>query len=65
MPEMATSDRHSEHAEARPERARWPRLAAAPHPRLRALLPRGYVGFTEATTPGGWSCPRPPRFPWW
>jgi AraC-like DNA-binding protein len=51
MPEMATSDRHTEHAEARPERARWPRLAAAPHPRLRTLLPRGYVGFTEATTP--------------
>jgi AraC-like DNA-binding protein len=51
MPEMATSDRHTEHAEARPERARWPRLAAAPHPRLRSLLPRGYVGFTEATTP--------------
>jgi AraC-like DNA-binding protein len=34
-----------------PERARWPRLAASPHPRLRALLPRGYAGFTEATTP--------------
>jgi AraC-like DNA-binding protein len=34
-----------------PERARWPRLAAAPHPRLRSLLPRGYAGFTEATTP--------------
>lgn len=51
MPEMATSDRHTEPAEARPERARWPRLAAAPHPRLRSLLPRGYVGFTEATTP--------------
>jgi AraC-like DNA-binding protein len=51
MPEMATSDRHTEHAEARPERARWPRLAAAPHPRLRALLPRGYVGFNQATAP--------------
>jgi AraC-like DNA-binding protein len=34
-----------------PERARWPRLAATPHPRLRGLLPRGYAGFTEATTP--------------
>ena len=34
-----------------PERARWPRLAASPHPRLRSLLPRGYAGFTEATTP--------------
>jgi AraC-like DNA-binding protein len=33
------------------ERARWPRLAAAPQPRLRSLLPRGYAGFTEATTP--------------
>jgi AraC-like DNA-binding protein len=36
---------------AAPERARWPRLAAAPQPRLRSLLSRGYVGFTEATTP--------------
>ncbi len=36
---------------AAPERARWPRLAAAPHPLLRPLLPRGYAGFTEATTP--------------
>jgi AraC-like DNA-binding protein len=36
---------------AAPERARWPRLAAAPEPRLRSLLPRGYGGFTEATTP--------------
>jgi hypothetical protein len=26
-------------------------LAAAPQPRLRSLLPRGYAGFTEATTP--------------
>jgi AraC-like DNA-binding protein len=34
-----------------PERARWPRVAGAPHPRLRGLLPRGYVGFTEATSP--------------
>jgi hypothetical protein len=33
------------------ERARWPRLAAAPHPQLRTLLPHGYAGFTEATTP--------------
>jgi hypothetical protein len=36
---------------AAPERARWPRLAAAPHPLLRSLFPRGYGGFTEATTP--------------
>src|SRR4029077_125505 len=36
---------------AAPERARWPRLAPAPHPLLRPLLPRGYVGFTQATTP--------------
>jgi AraC-like DNA-binding protein len=35
---------------AAPERARWPRLVAAPQARLRGLLPRGYVGFTEATT---------------
>jgi AraC-like DNA-binding protein len=34
-----------------PERARWPRLAGSPHPRLRGLVPRGYAGFTEATTP--------------
>jgi AraC-like DNA-binding protein len=34
-----------------PEPARWPRLALAPHPRLRSLLPRGYAGFTEATAP--------------
>jgi AraC-like DNA-binding protein len=33
------------------ERTRWPRLVAAPQARLRPLLPRGYVGFTEATTP--------------
>ena len=36
---------------AAPERARWPRLAAAPRPPLRPLLPGGYAGFTEATTP--------------
>jgi hypothetical protein len=36
---------------AAPERARWPRLAASPHPRLRGLLPHGYAGFTEATGP--------------
>ena len=35
---------------AAPERARWP-LTAAPQPRLRPLLPRGYAGFTEATSP--------------
>jgi AraC-like DNA-binding protein len=34
-----------------PERARWPRLAAAPRPPLRSLLPRGYAGYTEATAP--------------
>jgi AraC-like DNA-binding protein len=36
---------------AAPERARWPRVAGRPHPALRSLLPRGYAGFTEATTP--------------
>jgi hypothetical protein len=36
---------------AAPERARWPRLAAAPQPPLRSMLPHGYVGFTEATVP--------------
>jgi AraC-like DNA-binding protein len=36
---------------AAPELARWPRLAASPHPLLRSMLPRGYAGFTEATTP--------------
>jgi AraC-like DNA-binding protein len=36
---------------AAPERARSPRLAAAPQPRLRSLLPHGYAGFTEATSP--------------
>jgi hypothetical protein len=36
---------------AAPERARWPLVAAAPQPPLRSLLPRGYAGFTEATTP--------------
>jgi hypothetical protein len=36
---------------AAPERARRPRLAAAPHRQLRSLLPRGYAGFTEATVP--------------
>ena len=36
---------------AAPERARWPRLVATPQAQLRRLLPRGYVGFTEATTP--------------
>jgi len=36
---------------AAPERARWPRLAAAPHPQLRSLLLCGYAGYTEATTP--------------
>jgi AraC-like DNA-binding protein len=36
---------------AAPERVRWPRLTAQPHPLLRALLRRGYAGFTEATSP--------------
>jgi AraC-like DNA-binding protein len=36
---------------AAPEQARWPRLAGAPQPRLRSLVPGGYTGFTEATTP--------------
>jgi AraC-like DNA-binding protein len=36
---------------AAPERVRWPRLDGVPHPRLRSLLSRGYVGFTEATIP--------------
>lgn len=34
-----------------PERARWPRLAGLPHLQLRALVPRGYAGFIEATAP--------------
>jgi hypothetical protein len=34
-----------------PERARWPRLAAAPQSQPRSLLRRGYAGFTEATAP--------------
>ncbi|HEU5419132.1 MAG TPA: helix-turn-helix domain-containing protein [Streptosporangiaceae bacterium] len=42
---------------AAPERARWPRLAAAPHPLLRPLLPRGYAGFTVATTPRALALP--------
>jgi AraC-like DNA-binding protein len=33
------------------ERVRWPRLVATPQARLWPLLARGYVGFTEATTP--------------
>ena len=37
--------------QAAPERVRWPRLTAAPDPRLRPLLSRGYAGFTEATAP--------------
>src|SRR5215212_10082579 len=37
--------------EAAPERVRSPRLTATPDPRLRPLLSRGYVGFTEATMP--------------
>jgi AraC-like DNA-binding protein len=36
---------------AAPERARSPRVAGRPHPALRSLLPRGYAGFSEATTP--------------
>jgi AraC-like DNA-binding protein len=33
------------------ERTRSPRLVAVPQAPLRPLLPRGYLGFTEATTP--------------
>ena len=36
---------------AAPERVRWPRLVATPQAPLRRLLPRGYVGFTDATAP--------------
>ena len=36
---------------AAPERTRLPRLVAVPQAPLRPLLPRGYLGFTEATTP--------------
>jgi AraC-like DNA-binding protein len=43
--------RRRQSGEPAPERARSPRVVAAPHARLRPLLPRGYVGFTEATTP--------------
>jgi AraC-like DNA-binding protein len=35
---------------AQPEAA-WPRLSAAPHPRLRRALTRGYAGFVEAARP--------------
>ena len=28
-----------------------PEAKPAPHPQLRPLLPRGYAGFTQATTP--------------
>jgi AraC-like DNA-binding protein len=38
----------AESSAGEPERARWPRLAAAPR---RPLLPRGYAGYTEATAP--------------
>lgn len=34
-----------------PEQARWPRLGAYPHPRLRPLLARPYAGYTEASGP--------------
>jgi AraC-like DNA-binding protein len=44
-------DRRRRPDEPAPERARSPRVVAAPHARLRSLLPRGYAGFTEATTP--------------
>ena len=44
-------DGHRDSGEAAPERARWPRVVADPQPQLRPLLPRGYAGFTEATTP--------------
>jgi hypothetical protein len=36
---------------AAPERARWPRVAGTPHPRLRPLVPRGYAGFTRGDHP--------------
>jgi AraC-like DNA-binding protein len=36
---------------AAPERTRWPRLVAAPQAPLRLLLPRGHVGFNQATAP--------------
>jgi AraC-like DNA-binding protein len=36
---------------AAPERTRWPRLVAASQAPLRLLLPRGYVGFNQATAP--------------
>jgi AraC-like DNA-binding protein len=36
---------------AAPEWVGWPRLVVAPQARLRPLLPRGYAGFTGATTP--------------
>jgi AraC-like DNA-binding protein len=42
---------HTGSEDAGPERARWPRLVAAPQPPLRSLLRRGYAGFTEATAP--------------
>jgi AraC-like DNA-binding protein len=38
-------------SDVRPERARWPRLAAPAHAELRSLLPSGYAGYTEATAP--------------
>jgi hypothetical protein len=48
---------------AAPERARWPRLVACPHPRLRSLLPRGYAGYTEATVPRHLVLPATPTVP--
>ena len=44
---MAGSSMSTPTSGAAPERARSPRLAGSP----RSLLPRGYAGFTEATTP--------------
>jgi AraC-like DNA-binding protein len=48
---MGTATSAAATSAAAPERARWPRLAASPHPQLRSVLPRGYAGFTEATAP--------------
>ncbi|HEV2893925.1 MAG TPA: helix-turn-helix domain-containing protein [Actinomycetota bacterium] len=48
---MASTSTTAIRRPAAPERVRWPRVAGAPHPRLRPLLSRGYAGFTEATAP--------------
>jgi AraC-like DNA-binding protein len=51
VPDRPSPTQHRRPAGPAPERARSPRLVATPQPRLRPLLPRGYAGFTEATTP--------------